>query len=107
MLQNGVMHYVREKLLSDSRKKTLVDRQGCRGVKTTCWTTLALTYVLCLGLQLWGGHVFQSDGSRQDRGPRKANEGVRVDKMRLGPDDVNLQTEELHYNYSVLIASPE
>ena len=40
------------------------------------------------------GHVFR-------------NEGVRVDKMRLGPDDVNLQTEELHCNYSVLIGSPE
>jgi len=28
-----------------------------------------------------------------------------VDKRRLGPDDVNLQTEELHCNYSVLIVS--
>ena len=27
--------------------------------------------------------------------------------MRLGPDDVNLQTKELHYNYSVLIVSLE
>jgi len=33
--------------------------------------------------------------------------GVRVDKKRLGPDDVNLQTEELHCNYSVLIISAE
>jgi len=32
---------------------------------------------------------------------------VRVDKERLGPNDINLQTEELHYNYSVLIGSPE
>jgi len=35
------------------------------------------------------------------------SEGVEVDKERLGPDDVNLQTEELHYNYSVLIVSAE
>jgi len=35
------------------------------------------------------------------------SEGVRVDKTRLGPDDVNLQTEELHGNYSVLIVSAE
>jgi len=34
-------------------------------------------------------------------------EGVGVDKERLGPDDVNLQTEKLHCNYSVLIGSPE
>jgi len=53
------------------------------------------------------GRVFWSDGSHQDRGPKKASEGVRVDKMRLGPDDVNLQTEELHCNYSVLIVSLE
>jgi len=53
------------------------------------------------------GRVFQSDGSRQDRGPKETSEGVRVDKMRLGPDDVNLQTEEIHCNYSVLIGSAE
>jgi len=35
------------------------------------------------------------------------SERVRVDKRRLGPDDVNLQTEELHCNYSVLIVSAE
>jgi len=53
------------------------------------------------------GHVFQSDGSCQDRGPKEASEGVGVDKTRLGLDDINLQTEKLHCNYSVLIGSPE
>jgi len=53
------------------------------------------------------GHIFWSDRSRQDRGPKELSEGVGVDKMRLGPDDVNLQTEELHCNYSVLIVSVE
>jgi len=53
------------------------------------------------------GRVFQSDGSHQDRGPKETSEGVGVDKMRLGPDDINLQTEELYCNYSVLIGSPE
>jgi len=33
--------------------------------------------------------------------------GIRVDKERLGPEDVNLQTAKLYYNYSVLIVSPE
>jgi len=33
--------------------------------------------------------------------------GVEVYKERLGPDNVNLQTEEIHCNYSVLIGSPE
>jgi len=28
--------------------------------------------------------------SRQDRGPKKSSKGVRVDKRKLGPDDVNL-----------------
>jgi len=53
------------------------------------------------------GRVFRSGGSREDRGPKKSDERVGVDKERLGPDDVNLQTEELHCNYSVLIVSAE
>jgi len=53
------------------------------------------------------GRVFRSERSRQDRGPKKSDEGVGVDKERLGPDDVNLQTEELHCNYSVLIVCAE
>jgi len=53
------------------------------------------------------GHIFWSEGSRQDRGPKESSEGVGVDKMRLGPDNINLQTEELHCNYSVLIVSAE
>jgi len=53
------------------------------------------------------GHVFWSDGSCQDRGPKEESEGVEVNKTRLGPDDINLQTEEIHCNYSVLIISAE
>jgi len=53
------------------------------------------------------GCVFQSEESRQDKGPKESGEGVGVDKEILGPDDVNLQTEELHGNYSVLIVSVE
>jgi len=53
------------------------------------------------------GHVFRSEGNHQDRGPKEPGEGVGVDKEILGPDDVNLQTEELHCNYSVLIVSAE
>jgi len=53
------------------------------------------------------GHVFWSGESHQDRGPKRASEGVRVDKIRLGPVDINLQTEEIHYNYLVLIGSLE
>ena len=30
-----------------------------------------------------------------------------MDKERLGPDDFNLQTVELHCNYSVLIVCAE
>jgi len=53
------------------------------------------------------GRIFRSEGSRQDRGPKESGEGVGVGKEILGPDDVNLQTEELHCNYSVLIVSAE
>jgi len=53
------------------------------------------------------GHVFWSERSCQDRGPKGSGEGVGVDKEILGLDDVNLQTEELHCNYSVLIVSVE
>ena len=52
------------------------------------------------------GHVFWSGGSCQDRGPKWASGGVREDKIRLLVN-VNLQTEKLHCNYSVLIGSPE
>jgi len=53
------------------------------------------------------GCVFRSGGSHQDRGPKWASRGVREDKIQLGLVDVNLQTEELHCNYSVLIGSSE
>jgi len=53
------------------------------------------------------GHVFWSEGSHQDRDSKELDEGVGVDKEILGPNDVNLQTEELHGNYSVLIVSAE
>ena len=53
------------------------------------------------------GHVFQSDGSHQDRGPKWASKGVGENKIRLGLVDINLQTKELHCNYSVLIGSLE
>jgi len=53
------------------------------------------------------GRVFRSEGSCQDGDPKESSEGVGMDKRRLGPDDVNLQTEELHCNYSVLIVSAE
>ena len=53
------------------------------------------------------GRIFQSSGSHQDRDPKWASGGVRENKIRLGLIDVNLQTAELHCNYSVLIGSPE
>jgi len=53
------------------------------------------------------GRVFQSSESCQDKGPKWSSGGVGEDKIRLGLIDVNLQTEELHCNYSVLIESLE
>jgi len=39
------------------------------------------------------------------QGPKWASGGVRGDKIRLELVDINLQTEELHCNYLVLIGS--
>ena len=94
-------------VLSNDRKKTPATRQERRGgerlierpwLQLICCTPVSGREV---------GHVFWSEGSRQDRGPKESSEGAGVDKMRLGPDDINLQTEELHGNYSVLIVSAE
>jgi len=94
-------------VLSDKRKKAPVTRQGRRGGERLIerpW--LQLMYCAPVSSREVGC-VFWSDGSRQDRGPKESIEGVRVDKRRLGPDDINLQTEELHCNYSVLIVCTE
>jgi len=53
------------------------------------------------------GHVFRSSGSRQDRGPKQSSGEVGENKIWLGLIDINLQTEELYCNYSVLIGSLE
>ena len=53
------------------------------------------------------GRIFWSKASHQDRGPKWTSGGVGEDKIRLGLVDINLQTEELHCNYTVLIGSPE
>ena len=94
-------------VLSDDRKKTLVTSQGRRGGERLIerpWLQLMCCAPVS-GHEV--GRVFRSEGSRQDRGPEKSDEGVGVDKERLGSDDVNLQTAELHCNYSVLIVCAE
>ena len=101
------MYNVGRDVLSDDRKKAPADCQGCQSgerlierpwLQLMCCTPVSGREV---------GRVFRSEGSRRDRGPKESSEGVGVDKMRLEPDDVNLQTKELHCNYSVLIESPE
>jgi len=94
-------------VLSDNRKKALAARQGYQGGERLIerpWLQLICCAPVS-GREV--GRVFLSEGSRQDRGPKELSEGVGVDKMRLRPDDVNLQTKELHCNYSVLIVSAE
>jgi len=94
-------------VLSDDKKRTPTTRQGRRGGERLIerpWLQLICCAPVS-GREV--GRVFRSKGSCQDRGPKESSEGARVNKMRLGPDDVNLQTEELHGNYSVLIVSAE
>jgi len=45
--------------------------------------------------------------SWQSRGPRDIEQRQKWTRIGLEPNDVNLQTEEIHCNYSVLIGSPE
>jgi len=92
-------------VLSNKRKKALGARQGHQGGEQLIerpWLQL-ICCALVSGHEV--GRIFRSGGSRQNRGPKESSEGVQVDKMGLEPDDVNLQTEELHCNYSVLIGS--
>jgi len=94
-------------ILSDDRKKAPAMGQGHWGRERLIERSW-LQLICCTpvsGCEV--GRVFRSEGSRQDRGPKESSEGVGVNKSRLGPDNVNLQTEELHCNYSVLIESPE
>ena len=90
-----------------TRKKALVGRQGRRSREQLVerpWLQL-MYYISVSGCEV--GHVFQSDESRQDRGPKWTSGGVGEDKIRLGLVNINLQTKEIHCNYSVLIGSPE
>jgi len=94
-------------VLSDNRKKAPAARQGRQGGERLIerpWLQLICCAPVS-GREV--GCIFQSEGSHQDRGPKESSEGVGVDKRRLGPDDVNFQTEELHSTYSVLIVSAE
>jgi len=90
-----------------TRKKALADRQGCwsreRLVERPWFQLMCCTLVSSRKV----GRVFQSEGSRQDRSPKWASGGVGEDKVQLGLADVNLQTEELHCNYTVLIGNLE
>jgi len=94
-------------VLNNKRKKAPAARRGCRGGERLIerpWLQL----ICCAPISSREvGRVFWSGESCQDRGPRKLSEGIQVDKMGLEPDDINLQTKELHCNYSVLIGSPE
>ena len=101
------MYNVGRDVLSNDRKKAPADCQGH-------WSRERLVERPWLQLMCCApvsgrevGRVFRSKGSCRDRSPKESSEEVGVDKMRLGPDDVNLQTEELHCNYSVLIGSLE
>jgi len=94
-------------VLSNDRKKAPAASQGRRGGERLIeqpWLQLMCCAPVS-GREV--GRVFRSGESREDRGPKELDEGVGVDKKRLGPDDVNLQTEELHCNYSVLIVCAE
>jgi len=74
----------------------------------TWWMTLASTYVLCPGLWLWGWlHILEWRESHQNRGPKEVEQELEWTEIRIGPDDINLQTKEIYYNYSVLIESLE
>jgi len=68
-------------VLSDDRKKTPATRQGRRGRERLIerpWLQLICCAPVS-GCEV--GHVFRSEGSHQDRGPKESSEGAEVDKM--------------------------
>ena len=90
-----------------TRKKALVDRQGCQSREQLVeqpWLQLMCCAPVS-GREV--GRVFRSERSRQDRSPKWASGGVGEDKVQLGLVDINLQTEKLYCNYTVLIGSLE
>jgi len=50
---------------------------------------------------------FGVKGSHQNRGPKEVEQELEWTEIGIGLDNINLQTEEIHYNYSVLIGSLE
>ena len=90
-----------------TRKKALVGRQGHRSREQLVeqpWLQLMCCAPVS-GHEV--GRVFRSERSRQDRSPKWASGGVGEDKVQLGLVDINLQTEKLYCNYTVLIGSLE
>ena len=53
------------------------------------------------------GRIFQSEGKSSEKRSLGSKIGMEWTEIGLGPVDVNLQIEEIHCNYSVLIGSPE
>ena len=53
------------------------------------------------------GHVFWSKEKSSEKRSLGSKIGTGWTGIGLGPVDVNLQTKEIHCNYSVLIESPE
>jgi len=94
-------------LLSDGIKKTLADSQGRRsGERLIEQPWLQLMYYAPVSSCEVVAYFRMMEVVKTEVLGRQV-EGVRVDKERLGLDDINLQTEELHCNYSVLIVSAE
>ena len=94
-------------LLSNSIKKALVNSQGCRSRERLIeqpWLQL----ICCIPVSNRKLVVyFGVMEVVKMRVLGRKIKGVGVDKERLGPDDINLQTKELYCNYSVLIVSLE
>jgi len=94
-------------LLSDSIKKAPADSQGCwnreRLIERPWLQLMCCVPISSCEMVIYFGMMEVVKTKVLER----QVEGVRVDKERLGPDDVNLQTEELHCNYLVLIRSLE
>jgi len=93
-------------LLSNNIKKTPADRQGHRSREQLVerpWLQL-----MCC-VPVFGRKVVTYFGVEESCQTEVLRRQVKesADKTRLGPDNINLQTKEIHYNYSVLIGSPE
>ena len=95
-------------MIKNPKKQALVNRVKILEQSMTLMNDFGFNlYVASWSLVIKLVTYFEIGISYQNRGPRNIEQRLKQIGIELGPIDVNLQTEELYCNYSVLIGSLE